>query len=441
MIAASALAELERRLDEQMVELAVPGAAVGLLLDGQQHILCRGVTNLRHPLPVDTDTLFQVGSTTKTVTATAVMRLVEQGRLDLDQPVRTWLPDLELADQAVAARVTARHLLTHTGGWESDMPRDFGRGDAALAEFVAHMAELPQVAPLGLWGYQNSAFTLAGRLVEVVTGLSYEQAVRELVLAPLGMEHSVFSASDAIVHAVAVGHHGDIPAVPWELDRSMNPAGGLASGVADQLAYARFHLSSGEGVLRAGTLESMRQPQAEAGGGYASAMGLGWLLQSTPGLIAHGGSTNGQESAFALVPERGFAFTVLTNSTSGAVLQRSLTKWALRNLARVTPVRPDLAEAEGGATGACVGTYRGGAWVVTVTSGATGPAIRVEPSRATLRRMPDAPAYGPLAFTLYRGGRFQVAAGEMRGASGEFLGEPPTHLRLNGRLHLKDASV
>ena len=98
------LRPLAERVTEAMARLRVPGVAVGLLLDGTEHTAGFGVTNVEHPLPVDADTLFQIGSTTKTATATLALQLAEAGRLDLDAPVRAYLPDLRLADEAVAAR-------------------------------------------------------------------------------------------------------------------------------------------------------------------------------------------------------------------------------------------------------------------------------------------------------------------------------------------------
>src|SRR5207244_1574033 len=114
------------------------------------------VTNLEHPLPVDADTLFQIASITKTMTATVIMRLVERGVLDLDAPVRRYLPEFKLRDDDVAKRATLRHLVTHTGGWLGDCFADFGKGDDALALYVAAMAELEQLTPLGeIWHYSK----------------------------------------------------------------------------------------------------------------------------------------------------------------------------------------------------------------------------------------------------------------------------------------------
>src|SRR5581483_2734605 len=102
---------LEEMIKEAMERLQVPGVAVGMLHEGKEYAAGFGVTNVEHPLPVDSKTLFQVGSITKTVTGTAAMRLVEMGLLDLDQPLRIYLPDLKLADEEAATKVTMRHLL------------------------------------------------------------------------------------------------------------------------------------------------------------------------------------------------------------------------------------------------------------------------------------------------------------------------------------------
>src|SRR5215211_1416922 len=192
---------------QAMDRLHVPGVAIGIVDGDAEHTAGFGVTNIEHPLPVDADTLFQIGSITKTVTATAAMRLVEQGRLDLDVPVRTYLPDLRLADEQVAANVTLRHLFNHTGGWAGDYFDDMGQGDDALAKIVAKLVDLPQLTPLGaVWSYNNAGFYLAGRVLEVVGGKPYEELARELVLEPLGMERSFFFPGDLMTYRFAVGH-------------------------------------------------------------------------------------------------------------------------------------------------------------------------------------------------------------------------------------------
>src|SRR5436305_13522088 len=109
--------ELASQLVEMAGELQVPGVAVGIYHEGHEQYAVHGVTSIESPVPVDEDTLFQFGSTGKTYTATAIMRLVEQGKIDLDAPVRTYVPELRLKDEDVARRVTGLQLLNHSAGW------------------------------------------------------------------------------------------------------------------------------------------------------------------------------------------------------------------------------------------------------------------------------------------------------------------------------------
>src|SRR5712692_1446760 len=217
----SAFDDVCTEIEAAMRETDTPGIAVGLLHDGEERVEGFGVTSLENPLDVTPDTLLQIGSITKTFTGTALMRLVERGQLDLDSPVRRYLPELKLSDEDVAARVTMRHLLTHTGGWIGDYFDASGSGDDALARIAESMSTLPQLTPLGeIWSYNNSGFYLAGRVLEVLTAMPYEQAVRELVLEPLGLEHTFFFADDVMTRRFAVGHdrNADGPppvARPW----------------------------------------------------------------------------------------------------------------------------------------------------------------------------------------------------------------------------------
>jgi CubicO group peptidase (beta-lactamase class C family) len=327
---------LNRKIRDLMQAHRVPGVAVGVLADGAEHWVCHGVTSIENPLPVTPDTLFQIGSTTKTITGTLLLRLVEQGWLDLDAPVRTYLP-LKLMDGEVARRVTPRHLLTHTAGWVGDYFEDTGWGEDAAARYVEKLATLPQLTPLGeVWSYNNAAFNLLGRLIEVITGKTYEAAAAELVLEPLGMHDSLFFAEEVMLRRFVVGHvvraHETVIARPWPIHRNSHAAGGISSSVRDQLRYARFHLGDGRAedgapVLSHKALRSMQTPVVAAAG--EGLMGLSWLLRDVQGvrMVYHGGATNGQMSAFWMVPERGFAFTSLTNADKGGELNNELSSW------------------------------------------------------------------------------------------------------------------
>ena len=255
----------------------IPGVAVGVWADGREDYACHGMTSVDNPLPVDRDTLYVLGSVTKTYTATALMRLAAAGQVELDAPVRRYVPELVLADERTAAEVTVLNLLNHTSGLGWDILTDTGEGDDALARFVPKLAELELVAPLGARAsYSQAGYSLLGRVIEKVAGMPYEKAMASLVFDPLGLSHSFFAPVDVMTRRFAVGHNrGEDGTMPvawlWRGPRYRNAGGGLASSVADQLRWARFHLGdgraqSGSRILPAEMLHRMKEPTAELRG-------------------------------------------------------------------------------------------------------------------------------------------------------------------------------
>jgi Beta-lactamase class C and other penicillin binding proteins len=211
-------------------ELGVPGVALGVLRDGEERHAGFGVTSVDNPLEVTPETRFQIGSITKTFLGTTAMYLVARGVLDLDRPVRAYLPELRLADADATEQVTLRHLLSHTGGWVGDYFDDTGWGDDAAAVYVERMVDLPQLTPVGeLWSYNNAGFVLAGRVIEAATGQRFEDVVQELVFDPLELTSSSFWPWEVMTHRFVVGHVGEeepVVARPWPVGRSSHAAGG-----------------------------------------------------------------------------------------------------------------------------------------------------------------------------------------------------------------------
>ncbi len=260
------------------------------------------------------------------------MILVERGELDIDAPVRRYLPKLALADDDVAERVTMRHLLTHTAGWVGDYFADHGAGDDALERMLGDLPRLPQLTPLGqVWSYNNAGFYIAGRVVEVVGGAPFELLVQRLLFEPLGLEHSLFFTEDVMTRRFAAGHHrsDDGPptvARPWAIGRAHHAAGGISSTVVDLLRYARFHLTDGEGILTRASLDEMQRPHLAAAPIFGS-VGLTWGIDDVTGvrLVHHGGGTNGQVAHLSLAPDSQTVLAVLTNAQRGGeVVQAAL---------------------------------------------------------------------------------------------------------------------
>lgn len=331
--------ELTSRIQKDMKRLRVPGAAVGVWHKGRENCAGFGVTSVENPLPVTPETLFQTGSISKTYTATLLMQLVEQGKLDLDEPVRKYLPELKLSDERAAEQVTTRNLLTHTGGWVGDYFNDFGNGDNANALMVQDIARLPQVQPLGkIWSYNNTGFNIAARLIEVLAGKPYETAAQEMLLDPLGLKMSFFYPSDIFfTHRFVTGHHRERGKThvsrPWAIGRAGNGVGGVISNVNDLLKYARFHMGDGRSetgarVIARKSLKAMRVAQINAGG--RGEMCITWFRNEIGGLtrFGHGGATHGQQAYFFFIPEKEFALAILTNSDDGGIITANSIVWA-----------------------------------------------------------------------------------------------------------------
>jgi CubicO group peptidase (beta-lactamase class C family) len=384
--------KLQQKLDEEAEKRGTPGVAVGIYHEGAETYANYGVTSIENPLPVNRNTLFQSGSTGKTFTATALMRLVEQGLIDLDERVRTYVPELRLKDEDVAGNVRVINLMNHTAGWSGELYDDTGHGDDALEKYVARMAGLPQDFPLGLTAsYNNASFSLAGRIIEKVTGKTYEDALKEMIFEPLGMDHSFYDSADVMTHRFAIGHRRneeDVTEVtrPYRDARGMNPAGGASQNAADLITWARFHLgdgrsATGERILKPETLDLMKQPTVDiSGSGLADHVGICWMLHDYRGvrIVGHGGNTTGHSSAFTTVPERDFAITVLTNcSTTGGVLKLELRRWALEQIGVAKEPDPEPISLDNTALGPFVGDYETHATALHVAAGNGGLDLEV----------------------------------------------------------------
>jgi CubicO group peptidase (beta-lactamase class C family) len=444
---------------QAMEKYHVPGVALGVVQDGRVMTRGLGVTSLEDPRPVTAGTLFPIASISKTFASTAIMRLVEQQKVDLRAPVRKYLPDFRVADETVGREVTVWNLLTHSSGWEGQIaPAD--RGDDTLARFVDGMMPTDmQLAPPGAaWSYNNAGFTVAGRLIEVVTGKSIGAALGDLVFKPLRLTRTVTSPREMMTYSFAVGHTGGsvgVPAIvrPFAYSTSVT-AGGVSTSLDDLLAYARFHLGNGtapngEPLVASSTLEQMRTPQLQKQG-TDDEMGIGWHLRTVGGVhtAAHGGTLNGHILLLELVPERQFAIAILTNTSNGWRLIQDVERAALQSycgagfrtnqaiahrglvetLPRVEPITPQPAFAP------YLGRYVRPMVSVTVTESDGHLTIRQEPTSGG-----GAPTSMPVAF--YGPDRAVVTQGSDEGQSVEFVrgaGGAVDWIRIVGRIARRD---
>jgi CubicO group peptidase (beta-lactamase class C family) len=325
--------------ESKMREHRIPGVALGIVDGGTVASRGLGVTSVEDPLPITAHTVFPIASISKTFTATAMMRLVEQGKVDLRAPVRKYLPDFRVQDETVSRDVTIWNLLTHTSGWEGQISAP-ERGEETLKNFVGTLGGLMQLAPPGAaWSYNNAGFSVAGRVIETVTGMSINSAMRELVFKPLDLAHAGTTAGDFITGRFAVGHGARGEAPPL-LQRPFMPstsvtAGGVGLCLTDLLTYATFHMAdgtaaNGERVLNRASLEHLRTPQLRKQG-TDDDIGIAWHLRTVGPIrtAAHGGTLAGHILLLELVPERHFAIAILTNSNNGWRLIQDVERAAL----------------------------------------------------------------------------------------------------------------
>jgi dipeptidyl aminopeptidase/acylaminoacyl peptidase/CubicO group peptidase (beta-lactamase class C family) len=363
-LAAIDAAHWQRRLDELAQRHHVPGAALGVLRvrPGREDDLVElatGVLNVETGVQATPDSVFQIGSMTKVWTATLAMQLVDEGKLDLDAPVADVMPELELSDPEVAKTVTMRHLLTHTSGIDGDVFTDTGRGDDCLEKYAAQLRDAAQNHPLGAtWSYCNSGFSLAGRVIEKLTGGTWDAAIQQRLVQPLGLTHTGTLPEEALLHRVAVGHVGDPPSrapSAWALPRSAGPAGLINQTVRDVLGFVRMHLAGGlaaDGtrVLSEESAAAMTEWQADVPDKYilGDSWGLGWIRFGWGGhrLVGHDGNTLGQAAFLRVLPDQGLAVTLLTNGGNTRDLYEDLYRELFAELAGVEMQRPLTPPAE-----------------------------------------------------------------------------------------------
>ncbi|MFE9325278.1 serine hydrolase domain-containing protein [Nocardia sp. NPDC052278] len=421
-------------------KFGVPGAAVGVWVDGREVFAAHGVTSIENPVPVDRDTMFGLGSVSKTFTATAVMRLVAEGKVELDAPVRRYVPELVLRDAAAAAEMTVLNLLNHTAGLGIRLIVETGDGDDALAEYVARLDELDQIGPVGARAsYSQAGYNLLGRVIEKVTGLTFEKAVAQLLLDPIGLSHSRYLLSEIMTRRFAVGHNrgadGALTVVrEWKDTRANNPGGGIVSSVADQLRWARFQLGdgraeSGERVVPAEVLARMKEQTVELqGSSLGDAFGICWFLRDVDGarIVGHGGSSNGQFAELVTVPERNFAITVMSNAgpDDGIQFNQAVVRWALEHYLGLIDQDPEPLPFDPARAEEIIGDYEIDAMTLTIGTDETGLTVAcgIKPevrAASEIELPPDLPAAGR---GLLPGDRdeYVVTSGGLQGQRGFF---------------------
>ncbi len=441
---------VSRFVTEKMKELDIPGAALGIFHQGASQTRAFGVTSVENALPVTDETLFQIGSISKTYTGTLIMRLVEMGKLKLDEPVRTYIPSFRVKDETAARSATVKTLLTHMGGWEGDLFLDTGGGEDAVARAVERMAEIEQVAPFNtFYSYNNAGFYAAARLIELAAGKPYEKVLEELLLEPLGLKQTFLSPADVMTRRFAVGHGGAVGRVtvqrPWALSRAAYAMGAVTASVKDLLQYGRFHLGEGAGVdgkrvLAPDTLAQMHATQFVKQG-MDDEMAISWHVSNEGGIrqLSHGGSTVGQQAFLVFVPSHQFAVAVLTNSGRGSQMYREAVRAAMKEYLGVTITDPAPITVAPEEMRACEGRYTRPYADATVKLEGERLAVQTITKQGFPTPETPIPPPGPPSFyRFYAKDRLVAVEGPARGSRAEILRNPDGSIgwiRIGGRLY------
>jgi CubicO group peptidase (beta-lactamase class C family) len=301
-----------------------------------------GLRDVEKNLPVTADTIFAIGSSTKAFTTFALGTLVDEGKVEWDKPVRNYIPWLKLYDPSATERLSVRDLVTHRSG----LPRHdlvwYNNYDATREAFVRKLAFLEPSADLReKWQYNNLMYLTAGYLTEVLTGKSWEDAVRARVFEPLGMRRSNFSVKDSQRDndfAQPYAKRSDkVVKIPFRDITNIGPAGSINSSVNEMAHWVIAHLNGGKygdkQIASASTVNEMHLPQMATGapGDHAeiSSMdyGLGWMIDTYRGhqRVQHGGNIDGFSANVVLFPKDKLGIVVLTN-LNGTPLRDLITR-------------------------------------------------------------------------------------------------------------------
>jgi len=327
----AALEGFDKIATDALQTLKVPGAAFAVVKnDKVVYIKGFGYKDFENKAPVTPETLFAIGSSSKAFTVFALGKLVDEGKLDWDKPVRTYIPWFQLYDKEAGAQLTPRDMVTHRSG----LPRHdllwYNNKTASREDLVRALAYLQPSAGLReKWQYNNLMFLTSGYLLETLTGKKWEDAVRSLVFDPLGMKRSNFSVLDSQKDSDFAYPYDNsektIKKLPFRDITMIGPAGSINSSIREMANWVSVHLAEGKfdgkTLVNSATVADMHAPHMVMGANptsphvVAQSYGMGWMTDVYRGhrRVHHGGNIDGFSALVSFLPDDGLGFVVLTN--------------------------------------------------------------------------------------------------------------------------------
>jgi len=337
--ARTALAGFDKVVEKAIADMNVPGLAIAVVAGGEVvYAEGFGYRDVDEKLPMTPDTLFAIGSTTKAMTATVLGMLADEGKMEWDAPLQTYLPSFRLSDPMTTARITPRDLVTHRSG----LPRHdllwYNNSEPTRAEMIARLAYLELTEDLRVkFQYNNLMFMTAGYLAGKLNGTTWEEAVDERLFTPLGMARSNFSVEDSqkddnFSQPYRENDDDEIEEIPFRNIDLIGPAGSVNSTVNEMSRWLLFNLGGGKvgdrELLNPATLTEIHSPHMTTGGTpdradvSVATYGMGWMIDTYRGhrRIRHGGGIDGFITSVMFFPDDDLGLVAFNNRGSGLPL-------------------------------------------------------------------------------------------------------------------------
>ncbi len=333
------LNDIDAFITAAMKDWTMPGAAVAVIQDGKViHSKGYGYRDVKKQLPVTPETLFAIGSITKSFTVLTLGTLVDEGKLDWDMPVREYLPGFKLYDPVTTERLTPRDMVTHRSG----LPRHdlmWYNSTFTRKEMVERLRYLEFTKDIRTtYQYNNLMFMTAGYMAGQLVGATWEDLVRQRIFSPLGMKHSNFSVEDSKKDANAALPYQkvkeELKEIPFRGIDEVGPAGSINSCIDDLSRYLLLNLSKGKyggrQVVSESNLSQMHTPQMVTGDSFLrwpevghTAYGMGWTVSTYRGfkMVQHGGAIDGFNALVAFLPQKNVGAVILLNRGGTALIQ------------------------------------------------------------------------------------------------------------------------
>jgi CubicO group peptidase (beta-lactamase class C family) len=321
--------QMDAMVEQILSQDSIPGAAIVVVQEGNiVYTQGYGITSIEKPRPVDENTLFTLASVSKSFTALGILLLRDSGAIDIDKPEVHYLPDFTLADAGDSAKITIRHLLTHTSGIPGALaePQGYFNGPDAMSRMVKDLKGLNLNSPPGKnFEYSNLNYFLLGAVIEAVSGKPFEDYMDQAVFIPFGLSHTTLDIEQAEAWGRAYGHQpvfGQVVERSMPVFRSATPAGWVMSNAVDMGRWLGLFINRGEldgqQMVKRVTIAEMLTPATYyQKDGHIVGYGMGWLVDTDSNGIKriwHGGDTPSFLADIIILPEYSTGITVMINS-------------------------------------------------------------------------------------------------------------------------------